>query len=175
MLERAGIVALLLTMALPGVSNTTVRHGCGDGQAAVQAQIEAACPCAATASRTAYLHCVNDKLKELSGCRKAADGAPVCRPVSRSCASAARRTASGSVCGETATVACCIPRQHDCVNDKKLADGKKEGTCRGTDRPCDGMADCKIPRCRSASSAERCVQIGGTLGTTKDCSTACAP
>src|ERR1700675_1823693 len=113
MLERAGIVALLLTMALPGVSNTTVRHGCGDGQAAVQAQIEAACPCAAAASRTAYLHGVNDKLKELSGCRKAADGAPVCRPVSRSCASAARRTASGSVCGETATVACCIPRQHD--------------------------------------------------------------
>lgn len=175
MLGRAGIVAMLVVVAFPEWSSAAARHRCGDGQAAVQAQIDAACPCAAAASRNAYLRCVNDKLRELSGCHKAADGAPVCRPVPRPCASAVRRAASVSACGEKAAVTCCISRQHDCVNDRKLADGKKAGTCRGTDRPCDGMADCKIPRCRPASSAERCTQIGGTLGAGQDCNTACAP
>ena len=175
MLERAGIVALLITMAIPGVSSAAARRGCGDAQATVQAQIDAACPCTAAASRTAYLRCVNNTLRELSGCHKAADGAPLCRPVSRPCASAVRRAASGSTCGEAATVTCCIPRQHDCVNDRKLADGKKEGVCSGTNKPCDGMADCKIPRCRAASSAERCTQIGGTVGSGQNCNTACTP
>ncbi len=173
MRARMALLAAVMALVVPTAARSAPRHGCGDGRAALQADIDAACPCESATSRSAYLRCVSSKLRELGGCRKAAAGGPVCRPVSRECATAVRRVASQSACGEEGTVACCIPRQHDCVNDRTPADGKKDGTCSGTSRPCDGMADCVLPRCRPASSAERCRQIGGTPGTGKDCNTAC--
>ena len=175
MLERMALAAILAMLVVPAAAAAAPKRGCGDDRAALQAQVDAACPCESAASRTAYVRCVNDTLRDLSGCHKGADGSPICRPVSRSCASAIRRASSQSACGDAGTVACCIPHQYDCTNDPKLADGKKEGTCSGTKVPCDGMADCVFPRCRQASSAERCRQIGGRVGTGKDCNTACNP
>ncbi|HEY2388699.1 MAG TPA: hypothetical protein VGK30_17220 [Candidatus Binatia bacterium] len=175
MLERMALAATLITLLAPPTALAAAKRGCGEDRAALQAQVDAACPCESAASRSAYLRCVSDKLRDLSGCHKGPDGSPICRPVSRSCASAIRRASSQSACGDAGTVACCIPRQHDCTNDPKSADGKKEGTCSGTKIPCDGMADCVLPRCRQASSAARCQQIGGRVGNGKDCNTACAP
>jgi len=174
MFERIALSAALALLVMPTAA-LAAKRGCGDDRAALQAEIDTACPCASATSRSAYIRCVGDKLRDLSGCRKGPDGAPICRPVSRSCATAVRRAASQSACGDVDTVACCIPHQHDCANDPKLADGKKEGTCSGTKIPCDSMADCVLPRCRQASSAARCTQIGGKVGSGKDCNTACSP
>ena len=174
--QRATVGTIFLILAFPSICAAGLRHGCGgDARASLQAQVDGACPCATASSRPAYLRCVNDQLRDLSGCRKGPDGKPICRPISRACATAVRRTASQSTCGEPDTVTCCIPRQHECVGDLKPADGKKEGRCSATSRPCDGLADCLITRCRAASSAARCLQVGGTVGAGKDCNSACAP
>jgi hypothetical protein len=156
-------------------SRANSRKQCDDARTAVQAQIDAACPCTKAENRGGYVRCVNDKLRELSACHKGADGSESCGPLPRSCGVEFRRTASRSTCGQPDAVTCCIPRQHDCVKDPTPGDGKKEGTCSRSGRPCDTLSDCRIPSCRQAASAERCTAVGGTVGNGKDCSTACAP
>ena len=147
---------------------------CNEIRGTVQPQIDAACPCATATSPGAYVKCVTDKLRELSACRKGDDGKQVCGAVPRACVGMVRRTALRSGCGNPSSVTCCVPKQRDCSNDPTPGDGKKEGTCSGEKRPCDTPDDCRIPACRQAPNAERCTLIGGTLGTGKDCSTACA-
>ncbi len=175
MMRHLAIVAALVVLAPNGAAHAVGRPQCEDARSAVQAQIDAACPCAAATDRAAYVHCVSAKLRELSACHKGTDGAQTCGPLPRVCMGGARRTASRSTCGQPEAVTCCVPRQHDCVNDPKPGDGNKEGTCSRSKRPCDTLADCRIPTCRQASSVDRCTLVGGTVGTGKDCSTACAP
>ncbi len=166
---------LTVLAAMPTPVQAFERPNCDAARASVQTQLDAACPCDTAATHAEYVRCVNDKLRKLSACPKDADGKLKCGPVPRACVANLRRTAARSGCGDVAVVSCCIPRQHDCVNDTKPGDGKQEGKCSGTQKPCDTLADCRIPTCRQASSADRCTTIGGTLGKSKDCSTACEP
>ena len=93
----------------------------------------------------------------------------------RRCLGAIRRVASHSTCGAEELITCCVPHQQDCRRDPHPGDGKAEGTCGRTNKPCDKVEDCMVRRCQPAVSADSCRAKGGTLGNGKDCSTACAP
>lgn len=169
------VTMMLIALAVAPTAHAIDRPQCDDAQKSVQPQLDAACPCTSAGSHAEHVRCVNDKLRALSACPKDADGKQKCGPVPRSCVASLRRVAMRSGCGNPDAVTCCVPRQHDCVNDPTPGDEKKEGKCSGGQQPCDTLADCRIPTCRQASSAERCVAVGGTVGKSKDCSTACAP
>jgi hypothetical protein len=114
------------------------------------------------------------KLKELSACSSGTDGVRSCGPVPRACVGRIRKVASRSACGKRDAVTCCVPRQHDCVGDSTVGDGRQDGTCSGSRKPCDQVADCKLPKCQLMPDTDRCPAFGGTPGKTKDCATACA-
>ncbi|MBI3767069.1 MAG: hypothetical protein HY271_01085 [Deltaproteobacteria bacterium] len=169
------VVVAGFLIPLAAAAQAADRPHCEEVQRTLQAQIDAACPCATAQTRAAHVHCVADKLRALSGCHKGADGAQVCGSVPRACAANLRREAARSTCGEPNAVACCLPRQHDCLNDPAPGDGKKEGTCSRSQKPCDTLTDCRIPACRKAATADHCTRVGGTVGSGTDCNTACAP
>ena len=176
MTTRTGsLLAVVASVMIATAATAREKPRCGEVRGQVQPQLDAACPCDTAASHAAHVKCVTDKLRALTACHKGADGKQVCDGVvPRACVGILRRTALRSGCGDPKSVTCCVPKQHDCSNDPTPADGKKEGTCAGDKRPCDTLQDCRIPACRQARDADRCKAIGGTLGTGKDCSTACA-
>lgn len=175
MMRHLAVLAALLISAQALPAQAGPRPNCDEARSAVQAQIDAACPCASASDRASYMRCVSAKIRELSACHKGANGEQVCGPLPKLCMGAARRVVARSTCGQPDAVTCCVPRQHDCVGDSKPGDGVKEGTCSRSKQPCDTLADCKIPACRQTSTTERCTAAGGTVGKSKDCSTACAP
>ncbi len=174
-MRHLAIVAAILISSVGSSAHALQRQHCDHVQRTVQPQLDAACPCATAENRAAHARCVGDKLRELSACHRGSDGSQQCGPVPRICVFAFRRAANRSSCGEPDTVTCCLPRQHDCQNDPTPGDGKQEGTCSRSHKPCDTLRDCRIPVCRLATNAEHCTQAGGTVGTGKDCSNACAP
>lgn len=155
----------------------SARPGEVDCTAAVseaQSSIAAACPCDGASNHGEHVRCVTKKLRELSACTADASGKRSCGSVPRACVPKLRRLASRSACGKPAdAVTCCVAKQRDCEGDSTPGDGVKEGTCTGTKRKCDSVTECMVPRCEVAASAERCTAIGGTLGTGRDCATAC--
>jgi hypothetical protein len=70
-------------------------------------------------------------------------------------------------------VTCCLPKQHDCMGDPEPGNGRKQGTCSGTRRRCDTLEDCVLARCQLTTSVDHCNLAGGTVGTGKNCRTAC--
>lgn len=177
MTKTLGIVsAILALLTLPNLADAR-RNGpdCEAAQAAARAAIEAACPCGGPGTHADYVRCVTKKLRELTACTPGEDGRRACGPVPRQCAGKIRRVASRSACGKPAAmVTCCVPKQRDCAGDSAPGDGRQDGTCTGTTRKCDRITDCMVPKCELAATAERCGLIGGVVGATRDCSTACA-
>ena len=177
-MRRVVVAAMALVFTLTGaVSGSAAPPGrpdCDQVRQNVKGQIDSACSCEGAATHGEYVRCVTKKLRELSDCRPAEDGKLSCGPVPRACVGRIRRAATRSTCGSN-EVTCCIAKQHDCVNDPAPGDGTAAGTCAGTPRPCDKITDCRLPKCSSASSAENCQRAGGTVGTSRDCTTACAP
>lgn len=148
---------------------------CDAAQKAVQAELDAACPCDGANAHADHVRCVTKKLRDLSACAPAADGKRACGPVPRQCAAKIRRIASRSACGKPAAmVTCCVPKQRDCEGDPTPGDGSKDGTCTGSTRKCDRVAECMVPKCEPAATAERCGLVGGTVGSGRDCATACS-
>lgn len=172
------IVATVVAFVLVAPAAANPRPGgpdCEAVQAAVRAEIDAACPCDGPNAHGGYVRCVTKKLHDLSACEPDAEGKRSCGPVPRLCAAEIRRTAARSACGKPANlVTCCVPKQRDCAGDSTPGDGKKDGTCAGTSRPCDRVTECMLPKCQLAANAERCGLIGGTVGSGRDCTTACA-
>lgn len=163
-------LALVPTAAFAKPAN----RDCTTAAQGAQAAIDAACPCDTAADHDQHVRCVAKKLRELSSCKPGPDGKRVCGPLPRICAARLRQTAMRSACGKPAeTVACCVPRQKDCVGDQHPGDGQQDGTCAGTTRKCDRVTDCVVPKCQLAPNAERCKTFGGTVGTGRDCATAC--
>lgn len=173
------ITATLVALALLAPTTTNARPDrpdCEAARTAVQAEIDAACPCDSPDAHADYVRCVTKKLRDLSACTPAADGKRTCGPVPRLCAAKIRRTASRSACGKPAAmVTCCVPKQRDCAGDASPGDGTKDGTCTGTTRKCDRVTECMVSKCELAATAERCALIGGAVGTGRDCTTACTP
>ena len=167
------LVALCL-LAPAGAGAKPPTQDCATAAQAVQADLDAACPCDTAADHEQHVRCVTKKLRELSACAPGTDGKRSCGPLPRVCAARLRQTATRSACGKPAsTVSCCIPRQRDCVGDQSPGDGKQDGTCAGTKRPCDRVTECVVPKCQLAGSAEGCTALGGTVGNGRDCATAC--
>lgn len=175
------ILTIAATLAALGFSATpaaarSAGPDCEAAQAAVKADIDASCPCSRPGNHGEYVRCVTKKLRELSACSADESGKRSCGPVPRQCAGKIRRLASRSACGKSAsTVTCCVPKQRDCEGDANPGDGRQDGTCTGTKRTCDRVTDCMVPKCEMAASAERCGVLGGTVGSGRDCTTACAP
>lgn len=173
------IAATLVALTLMAPTPAPARENgpdCDAAQKAVQAEIDATCPCDAADAHGDHVRCVTKKLRDLSACAPAADGKRACGPVPRQCAGKIRRIAARSACGKPAAmVTCCVPKQRDCAGDPTPGDGNKEGTCTGSTRTCDSVTECMVPKCELAANAERCGLIGGTVGSGRNCSTACAP
>jgi hypothetical protein len=169
-----GAMALVFTLAgaASGIAASPRRAECERVRQTVKAQIDGACSCEGAATHSEYVQCVTRKLREMSACQTGEDGKLLCGPVPRACVGNIRRVATRSTCGSN-EVTCCIAKQHACVNDPSPGDGNAQGFCAGTPHPCDKVTDCQIPKCVSATSAENCQHAGGTLGTSKDCTTAC--
>jgi hypothetical protein len=169
-------MALLFTLvgSASGFAASSERVECERVRQNVKAQLDSACSCEGATAHAEYVRCVTKKLRELSACQTGEDGKPICGPVPRTCVGNIRRVATRSTCGSN-EVTCCIAKQHACVSDPSPGDGNAEGVCAGTPHSCDKGTDCQIPKCVSATNAENCRHAGGTLGTGKDCSTACAP
>ncbi len=169
----AAALALTLSTPLPALAHAG-RQDCAAAAEAAKAAIDAACPCDG-AAHPEHVRCVTKKLKELSACKPDANGQRTCGSVPRVCVGKIRKVASRSACGKAAeTVTCCVARQRDCVGDANPGDGKQDGTCSGTKRKCDRVTDCMVPKCELAATAERCTAVGGTVGKSRDCATACA-
>lgn len=168
-------LALVLTLSTTGPAHArATATECDAAQQAAKAAIDAACPCDTAADHADHVRCVTKKLRELSACTPDASGKRSCGPIPRGCLGKIRRVASRSACGKAAeTVTCCVGKQRDCVGDTNPGDGVKDGTCSGTKRKCDRVTDCVVPRCEVAASADRCKAVGGTVGTGRDCATAC--
>jgi len=169
-------VALFAFALVPTATHARpASRDCTSAVQTVQAELDAACPCASAASHDAHVRCVARKLRDLSACKPGPDGKRNCGPLPRTCVARVRQTAMRSACGKPAdTVACCVPRQRDCVGDQHPGDGTQDGTCAGTTRKCDRVTDCVVPKCQLAPSGDRCTSLGGTVGTGRDCATACA-
>jgi hypothetical protein len=179
MTKTLALVTTALALALFAPAAQAARPDAPDCEAArkaVQAEIDAACPCDGPSAQGNYTHCVTKKLRELSACEAEAKGKRSCGPVPRQCAAEIRRTAAHSACGRhPEMVTCCVPKQRDCAGDPSPGDGNKEGKCSGTSIACDRITECLLPKCQLAANAERCDLIGGTVGHGRDCTTACAP
>jgi hypothetical protein len=179
MTKSFGFAAFAIALVLVAPSGSFARpagQDCDAVQSAVQTQIEAACPCDAAAAHADHVRCVTKKLRELSSCAPDANGKRSCGSIPRACVPGIRRIASRSACGKPAeNVTCCVPKQRDCAGDEHPGDGQQDGTCTGTrsKKKCDRVTDCLVPKCEVAASAEVCDAIGGTVGTGRDCSTAC--
>ncbi len=176
-LEVIAATALALVLMAPGAAEARGdAPDCDAARRAVQADIDAACPCDGPNARGNYAHCVTKKLRELSACEGDVKGKRMCGPVPRLCAAEIRRSAARSACGKNPEmVTCCVPKQRDCTGDATPGDGKKEGKCGGTAIACDRIAECMVPKCQLSANAERCGLIGGTVGRGRDCTTACTP
>jgi hypothetical protein len=174
----ATLVSLYLLAPTAAAAARPNAPDCDAAVEAARAEIDAACPCAEAANHGQYVRCVTQKLRELTACAPGTDGKRdgkrACGPVPRQCAAKIRRFATRSACGKPAgTVTCCVPKQRDCVGDATPGDGQQDGTCAGTDRRCDRVTDCMVPRCEVAPNAERCALVGGTVGSGRNCATAC--
>jgi hypothetical protein len=171
------VAATLLALPLLAPSIVAARTAgpdCEGAGRAARADIEAACPCGGPGTHAEYVRCVTKKLRALTACTPDDNGKRTCGSVPRQCAAKVRRLASRSACGKPeATVTCCVPKQRDCEGDATPGDGKQDGTCTGTTRKCDRITECMVPRCELAATAERCGLVGGTVGTGRDCATAC--
>ena len=171
----AAVICLALTAPAPATARGNGSE-CETARKTVQAEIDTACPCDGPGAHADHVRCVTKKLRELSACVPDASGKRSCGPMPRACAAQVRRLASRSACGKPAAmVTCCVPKQRDCAGDPNPGDGNQEGTCSGTARKCDRITDCMVPKCELAANQERCGLIGGTVGSGRDCSTACAP
>jgi hypothetical protein len=171
------VAATLVAFGLLGPGSALAKGeqpDCDAAAQAVKAELDAACPCDAAGGHAEHVRCVTKKLRDLTACAPSAQGKKACGTVPRVCAAKIRRVAARSACGKPAgMVTCCVPKQRDCAGDATPGDGTKSGTCTGTDRACDVVADCMIPRCELAATAERCTLIGGTVGRGRDCASAC--
>ncbi len=147
---------------------------CEAARKAAQAEIDAACPCDSASGHAEHVRCVTKKLRDLTACTPSAEGTKVGGTVPRRGVAKIRRLAARSACGKPAgMVTCCVPKQRDCAGDTTPGDGQKDGTCTGTTRKCDRVADCMVPKCELAATAERCGLVGGSVGRGRDCATAC--
>ena len=177
MTKMQNVVVAMLTLAVlmpVGASAKPAGQDCATAGEAAQAAIDAACPCDSAADHEQHIRCVTKKLRELSACVPGKDGKRSCGPLPRVCAARLRQKATRSACGKpAATVACCMPRQRDCVGDQSPGDGKQDGTCAGTSRKCDRVTECVVAKCQLADSGDRCKALGGTVGSGRDCATAC--
>jgi hypothetical protein len=130
---------------------------CEPARCAVQAAIDAQCPCEAASNHGRHVSCVARVVRNL-----AKDGT-----VPTQCKGKITRCAARSTCGKDAFVTCQVPVVGTC--------DLGTGTCVGNPSlTCLGDADCVIgSKCRTQSSAERCLARGGTPGAGTSCCASC--
>jgi hypothetical protein len=139
---------------------------CETARCAVQAAIDARCPCAQAATHGAHVRCVAQVVNEL-----AAGGTVPLR-----CKGQIKRCAARSTCGrQPGPVVCEVPVVSGTCHIGLGFCSDPEGAILYT-HPCSSDADCVLEsRCRIRPSAERCTARGGTVAARTSCCAACAP
>ena len=150
------IGAVILVAAFAG-SAAYAATDCEAARCAVQAALDAECPCTAATNHGRHVSCVAHVVKRLS-----ADGT-----VPRECKGKITRCAARSVCGKEGFVTCQIPVTGTC--------DLGTGTCvENATLLCTSDADCVIgTKCKTKRTSDLCLASGGTVGTSPSCCADC--
>jgi hypothetical protein len=150
--------ALLVTVAVVGLSTAAYSQtDCEPARCAVQAALDAECPCSVAGNHGRHVSCVAHVVKRL-----AADGT-----IPRNCKGKITRCAARSICGKEGFVTCQIPVLGTCDT--------VAGTCvENAALLCTTDAECVIgSKCKIKRSAEQCASRGGTVGDSPTCCSSC--
>jgi hypothetical protein len=151
--------SVFILIAALGLSaaEAAAKTDCEPARCAVQAALEAECPCTQASNHGRHVSCVAHVVKRL-----AADGT-----IPKNCKGKIKRCAARSICGKDGFVTCQIPVIGSC----DIA----TGTCfENTALTCLTDADCVIgSKCKIKRSAELCESRGGTVGTSPTCCSSC--
>ena len=146
-------LAAAIAIGLPALA-TASRPDCEPARCAVQAAIADECTCETATNHGRYVSCVAHVVKQLS--RQGL--------VPTNCKGKLTRCAANSVCGKPGFVTCLIPTDTCdlttgfCVEDPTIA--------------CTTDVDCGA-KCKIKSSAESCVDRGGTPSASATCCASC--
>ncbi len=153
------LIWALAVMAVGVFGGTTAQAGvdCEPARCAVQAAIDAECPCTAASNHGRHVSCVAHVVKRL-----AADGT-----IPTNCKGKIKRCAARSICGKEGFVTCQIPVTGTCDTTA--------GACvENAALACLTDADCVIgSKCRTKHSADLCLASGGTVGGGSSCCADC--
>lgn len=154
MLRSVWIVIAALGLSAAAVSAQT---DCEPARCAVQAALEAECPCSEATNHGRHVRCVAHVVKRLSDQGQ----------IPTNCKGKIKRCAARSVCGKDGFVTCQIPVIGTC----DLA----TGTCvENSALLCTSDAECVIgSKCKIKRSAELCESRGGTVGDSPTCCSSC--
>ncbi len=155
---RAIVTIMLTGLVVLSGSSARAETDCEPARCAVQAAINAACDCSTASNHGRYVSCVAHVVKQLS-----TNGT-----IPTNCKGKVKRCAARSTCGKAGFVICTIPVPGACDLATSTCAGNATVACL-TD------AQCTTSRCKTRSSAEGCVAIGGTVGTGATCCANCAP
>ena len=150
-----GLGAVLWFLA--SASNAWAGIDCEPARCAVQAAIDAQCPCAAASNHGRHVSCVAHVVKKLSD-----DG-----EIPIQCRGKIKRCAARSVCGKEGFVTCQIPVTGTC--DLTTLTCVENATLL-----CATDADCVVAtKCKTKRSADHCLASGGTVGAGTSCCASC--
>ncbi len=149
-LRALAVLSLILAL---GASTARATVDCEAARCAVQAAIDAKCPCSTARNHGQHVSCVAHAIKGLS--------------VPTECKGKITRCAARSVCGKTGFVTCEIPVIGSC--------DLTTGTCVDNALlTCTSNADCVIgSQCHTKRSADLCTASGGTVGASSTCCADC--
>ena len=151
--------SLLVLVAAIGLSAAaaSAQTDCEPARCAVQAALDAECPCTAASNHGRHVSCVAHVVKRLAD-----DGV-----IPRNCKGKIKRCAARSVCGKDDFVTCQLPVFGTC--------DLTTGTCvENATLLCTSDADCVIgTKCKIKHSAELCESRGGTVGDSPTCCSSC--
>jgi hypothetical protein len=145
----------VLALVASGGQTARAQTDCEAARCAVQTAIDQQCPCSTATNHGRHVSCVAHVVNQL-----AKD-----MTVPTNCKGKITRCAARSICGKTGFVTCQVPTSTcdlttgTCVDDATIA--------------CSTDLDCGS-RCSTKSSAQHCMDVGGTVGAGTTCCAACA-
>ena len=154
---RAIWILVFGAVAALGGSVASAAVDCEPARCAVQAAIDAECPCTGASNHGRHVSCVAHVVKRLSD-----DGA-----IPTNCKGKIKRCAARSICGKEGFVTCQIPVTGTCDT--------VAGTCvENAALLCLTDADCVLgTKCKTKSSGDLCLERGGTIGAGTTCCSDC--
>ena len=145
----------LLAMAVPARAQSV--PDCEPVRCAFQAAIDEACQCDLATNHGQHVKCVAHVVRDLAR----TDQIPT------NCKGKIKRCAARSICGKPGFVTCNVPVYGTCDLNTNTCENDPLVLCAAN-------TDCLLgTRCKTKSSAERCAEAGGTVGSSTTCCSNC--